>query len=261
MEYGSAISVQPYHKTEKIYEQFSILFNLVQIAANGTALPKPLNIGLYGPVILISQSDYFKSGGHKSARKSVVEDMTLGLLLRKAGISYRIFIGDEDIAFRMYSGGLISLLQGWTKNLATGAAKTPIPLFLAVFLWVSSITSVPLQIIKYAILANTSLLVIYSILYIVWIFLLAVLAKRIGHFKIWIFAVYPILVIAFLGVFAVSMFRKIFGLNVTWKGRFHNDKGGNHAIDFFIRLSDIFALFPGLACASDFSSSDLFYSS
>jgi 4,4'-diaponeurosporenoate glycosyltransferase len=35
---GGTISVQPYHRTEKNYEQLSLVFNLVQIAANGTAL-------------------------------------------------------------------------------------------------------------------------------------------------------------------------------------------------------------------------------
>jgi len=55
-----------------------MIFNLVQIAANGTALPKPRNIGLYGPVILISRQDYEKAGGHRRVKSSVVDDMALG---------------------------------------------------------------------------------------------------------------------------------------------------------------------------------------
>jgi 4,4'-diaponeurosporenoate glycosyltransferase len=120
---GCIVSVQPYHQTEKSYEQFSLMFNLVQIAANGSALPKPVNIGLCGPVMLISQADYALAGGHKVARNSVIEDLALGMELKKAGIPYQLFMGDADISYRMYCGGLGSLLQGWVKNLASGGSQ------------------------------------------------------------------------------------------------------------------------------------------
>ncbi len=44
-------------------------FNLVQIAANGTTLPKQKSVGLFGPVVLISKIDHNKIGGHESVRK------------------------------------------------------------------------------------------------------------------------------------------------------------------------------------------------
>lgn len=219
VESGCTISVQPYHKTNKMYEQFSMMFNLVQIAANGTALPKPHNLGLYGPVILISQSDYRKAGGHESAKGSVIEDMTLGLQLKKMSLPYRLFIGDADISFRMYGDGFHSLLQGWVKNLATGASKMPLPLFLMVFFWITSLASVPLQLAKFAFSANTPWLIVYSLFYIIWVLILVTLVKRVGHFRRWVLAFYPILVLFFLSVFVVSMIKKIFGLKVTWKGR------------------------------------------
>ncbi len=122
LQQGSTVSVQPYHNTEKIYEQLSMIFNLVQIAANGTALPKPRNIGLYGPVILISRQDYEKAGGHRRVKSSVVDDMALGSQLIKADLNFSLYVGKSDISFRMYADGLPSLLQGWVKNIATGAA-------------------------------------------------------------------------------------------------------------------------------------------
>lgn len=216
---GCTISVQPYHKTEKIYEQFSMFFNLIQIAANGTALPKALNIGLFGPIIFIAHADYIKAGGHESTRKSVIEDMALGMRLRKTGLPYRLFVGDEELSFRMYSGGLRSLLQGWVKNLAAGAAKTPFFVFLMVFFWIASLTSVPLHLIKYAVAANAPWLIIYSLLYIAWVSLLAVLTRRVGHFHLWSVIFYPLLIPVLLGVFTVSIIKKVFRLKVTWKGR------------------------------------------
>lgn len=219
LQQGCTISVQPYHRTEKMFEQFSMMFNLVQLAANGTALPKPCNIGLYGPVILISRQDYEKAGGHESVKASVIDDISLGLQLKKAGLPFRVYIGNHEISFRMYAGGMLSLLQGWVKNIATGAAKTPIPVFIMVFLWIASLTSVPLQIVKFTILMNWFWLMIYSILYFVWLFLLTILTRRIGRFQLWAVLFYPILMFLFLGVVLVSALKKLFRLKVKWKGR------------------------------------------
>jgi 4,4'-diaponeurosporenoate glycosyltransferase len=99
---------------EKAYEQLSLLFNLIQVAANGAALPRPLGLGLYGPIILISKNDYITSGGHESVSKSVVEDMALGRRLKEAASSTGFLSATET-----YRCGcmrrLKNLLQGWTK--------------------------------------------------------------------------------------------------------------------------------------------------
>lgn len=218
-DYNCTISVQPFHKTEKAYEQFSMLFNFIQIAANGTALPKPLGVGMYGPVILISKSDYNKIGGHENVRKSIVEDMALGARLKEVGIPYMLFVGDKDISFRMYGDGLKGLLQGWIKNIAAGALKTPPHVLGMVFFWIASLISVPLHVISFAVSGNILWILIYSLLYIIWVVLLSFYSKRIGKFRLWAIAFYPILMVGFLGIFAVSIFKKAFGLKVIWKGR------------------------------------------
>lgn len=216
---GCTISIQPYHKTEKTYEQVSLLFNLVQIAANGIALPKPHTIGLYGPVILISRADYRKAGGHESVRRSVVEDISFGQRLKKAGMQYMLFIGDEEVSFRMYGGGLCSLLQGWTKSMAAGASKTSLPVFLAVFFWITSLIGVPLHLVEAVLSANALWITVYSFLYLGWALILHALSKRIGRFQLWAIVLYPVVLLFLLSVFAVSMIRKVLGLHVTWKGR------------------------------------------
>lgn len=224
-EHNCTISVQPYHQTEKLYEQLSMLFNLVQVAANGTALPKPRNTGLYGPVILMARSDYAAVGGHESVRKCVVEDMALGTRLKKTGLPYRLFIGDSDVSFRMYASGLRGLLQGWLKNMAAGAARTPLPVFLMVFFWIASLASVPLQIIKFSVAGNLPWLLGYSALYVVWVAILMALARRIGRFRAEAAVFYPVGMITMLGVFAVSAFRRLFGLGAAWKGRIVDAEG------------------------------------
>jgi len=213
------ISVQPYHKTQKAYEQLSMLFNLIQIAANGTALPKAVGVGLYGPVILISQSDYYNIGGHECVKKSVVEDVALGHQLKKAGIPYQLFVGDKEISFRMYANGAGSLLQGWVKNMATGAAKTPLHIFWMVFFWIASLISAPLHVVQFAVSGDVLWIAIYLLLSIVWMVVLNFILKKIGQFKLLAIVLYPLMAGVFLGVFVVSMFKKAFGINVIWKGR------------------------------------------
>lgn len=213
------ISVQPWHQTERAYEQFSMFFNLIQIAANGTALPWHCPAGLYGPVILISGKDYRKVGGHQAVKDSIIEDVSLGLRLDQLGHPYHIYIGDKDISFRMYAGGLQSLLEGWTKNLASGAASTHPVIFALVFLWISSLASAPFHLVFALIGAQWVWTALYGFLYAVWVMVLIGLTKKIGRFFRGAVVLYPLLLLIFLYVFILSAIKKIFRLKVRWKGR------------------------------------------
>jgi 4,4'-diaponeurosporenoate glycosyltransferase len=88
-----------------------------------------------------------------------------------------------------------------------------------VFFWITSLVSVPIHVISFAVSGNTLWLAIYSLLYIVWVAILNFFSKRIGKFRRLAIVLYPLLMIVFLGVFAGSMFKKVFRLNVIWKGR------------------------------------------
>lgn len=216
---GCALSVQPYHSTERWYEQFSLLFNLIQIGANGTALPKPLGVGLYGPVIMLSKEDYLAVDGHEGVRDSIIEDMALGQRLKDAGIPYRLFVGDPEISFRMYPDGFNSLIQGWVKNIAAGAAKTPPSLFWPVFLWITSMTSVPLHMAFFAVPGDSLWVGLYAALYVLWAALLYFLSKKIGGYRFLSILFYPILLIVLFAAFSVSAYKKVFGREVIWKDR------------------------------------------
>ena len=219
MANGATISVQPFHRSEKCYEQLSLIFNLVQIAANGTALGWGKPIGLYGPVVMISRSEYFAGGGHEAVRDSIVEDMAMGMHLSDLGFCFRDFVGDGDISFRMYGGGVKSLLEGWTKNLASGAARTSIPVFVLVFFWISSLISVPYHMIAALFASDWKLFALYGVLYIIWVLLIRLLSTKIGRFRVGSALLYPIPLAVFLGIFALSAVKKTFRMKVRWKGR------------------------------------------
>jgi len=103
--------------------------------------------------------------------------------------------------------------------MAAGASRTPARVFWMVFFWIASLISVPLQLVKFAVLANIAWLAVYLTLYAVWVFILIILTRRVGRFQIWAFILYPISMLMVLGVFAVSMTRKMLGLKSIWKGR------------------------------------------
>lgn len=213
-----ALSVQPYHNTQKLYEQGALVFNLVQIAANGSALPHPIDLGLYGPVFTISRADYFAAGGHESVKTAVVEDLAFAARLRCANIPFHIYIGDRDVSFRMYPSGFRSLWQGFTKNIATGAAKTSARLLLLVVLFLASLTSAPLHLLL-SLARGEPLALLYGIFFAIWILALFLASRRIGRFQPLAVLLYPLPLLVFLGVFLHSGLLRLFHGKVLWKGR------------------------------------------
>ena len=217
-ETGGTVSVQPYHATQRAYEQFSLFFNMIQIGAIGAALPKPKQFGLFGPVVAISRANYFAAGGHKSVKASVLEDMALAGQLQRSGVPFQLFVGESDVSFRMYPAGFRSLLQGFSKNLATGAAKTPLWLILLVALFFASIASVPLY-LALALLRGETIALLYALLYPVWVLVLFLLGRRIGRFSPVTVLLYPLPLTFYLLIFLYSGLLRLFRCKVKWKGR------------------------------------------
>ncbi len=214
------ISVQPYHQVEKFYEQLSLFFNLIMVAANGvTCAFVRKNIGLFGPVILISKEEYQSIDGHLSAKNSVVDDLSLGEKLKSKGMPFKLFLGGKDISFRMYSGGFRQLLQGWTKNFATGASKTSLPLIFMIVLWLSTCISAVIYFLNLITDFSVENLIFAILVYCVVTAKLMLAARHIGSFKKWLIALFPLSLTVFLAIFFVSIFKKVFKIKVMWKGR------------------------------------------
>jgi len=214
------ISVQPYHQTGTLTEELSLFFNVVQIGGNGVGkLTRKFSVGLFGPVILISQSDYEAIGGHRSAKSTIADDLALGAALHRAGKAYRLYLGRRDIKFRMYPGGFRDLFQGWTKNFATGASKTPLLLMIPAFLWVTSCTGAPIYFFTALFTGDHTGAVVYGFFYLVWMMELRGIISKVGNFSRWTPLFYPVHLLVFLVVFFFSLWKKLFRGNVDWKGR------------------------------------------
>jgi 4,4'-diaponeurosporenoate glycosyltransferase len=221
-EYGDGhcvISVQPYHSVPKGYEQLALFFNALQFGANGAALRRPRGIGLFGPVIFISRSTLDAIDGFSGVCSCIVEDLALGERLRESGIQFRLLSGGRLISFRMYRDGIGSLVQGWTKNFAAGAARTPPLLFVLVFVWVMGCTSAPFRLILSAAQGAWSEVALQSALYLLWVMELRRIADKLGSFRLPVIAFFPLPLGLFLWVFVQSCWKKAMKRPVQWKGR------------------------------------------
>ncbi|MFN5465495.1 MAG: glycosyltransferase family 2 protein [Cyanobacteriota bacterium] len=214
---GGLVSVQPYHRTEKPYEQLSVLFNLVGLMA----VPLGPACGVaFGPALLSSRGDYERSGGHAAVAGKVVEDWFLGHCYERAGLPVSAFIGYGQLAYRMYPGGLHDMVIGFDKNFATAAGEVRWTRMLAVVLWLSGLFwaawCLPAALLGWPMLGNPAL-GWNGLMYGAYALQLLLLTRRVGRFS-WINLVFPVPVLFFLGVFLLAILNLERG-QVQWKGR------------------------------------------
>ena len=214
---GGLVSVQPYHRTERPYEQLSVLFNLVGLLA----VPLGPNCGVaFGPALVTSRADYERAGGHAAVAGKVVEDWFLAHCYERAGLPVSAFMGYGQIAYRMYPGGLGDMVIGFNKNFATAAGEVRWPWMLAVLLWLSGLFwaawCLPAAILGWPLMGSAALAPNAAI-YGAFVLQMLVLTRRVGRFS-WINLVFPLPVLFFLAVFLMAIFNLERG-QVRWKGR------------------------------------------
>lgn len=214
---GGLVSVQPFHRTERLYEQLSLLFNLVGLMA----VPLGPRCGVaFGPAMATSREHYLRSGGHQAVASKVVEDWFLAHAYEAAGLPVSAWIGHGQIAYRMYPGGLADMVIGFDKNFATAAGEVRWPWMLAVLLWLSGLFwaswSLPAAALGWPLVGDASLAV-NAWLYAAYALQLLVLTRRVGSFR-WVSLLFPIPVVFFLGVFVLAIANLERG-QVRWKGR------------------------------------------
>jgi 4,4'-diaponeurosporenoate glycosyltransferase len=213
---GGLVSVQPWHQTERPYEQLSCLFNV--LAVMGTAMGSRGGVtGAFGPVLVSSWSDYDAVGGHAAVHADIVEDLALARNFRDAGLPVEVLEGGHDVRFRMYPGGLRQLVEGWTKNFAVGAGSTRLLRLAAIVLWVTCLGSAVFS-LEDALRGELPLLTGVT-LYLAFVAQLAVMFRQVGSFGVLTALVYPVALLFFVAVFVRSLWRTHVRHSVTWRGR------------------------------------------
>jgi 4,4'-diaponeurosporenoate glycosyltransferase len=209
---GGLVSVQPYHRMERVYERLSALPNAVAFMGTGAAsLRRGSRItGAFGPCLVCSRADYLATGGHEAVRDAVVEDVALARVFTARGLPVHAYAGGDAIEFRMYPLGVRQLVEGWTKNLATGASGTPLLRTLGVALWITAMLTAVI-----ALAASPGAVAVAW--YVAFACQLGLMLRPLGNFGATAL-LYPVAVLAFVALFARSLVATATG-RVRWKGR------------------------------------------
>ncbi len=218
---GGLVSVQPFHHMERSYERLSALFNVIGFMGVGAASPGRAGQahGAFGPCLVTSRRDYDRVGGHGSVRGEIVEDIAMSHAYDAAGLPVHIYGGADAISFRMYPGGLGQLVEGWSKNFATGAGNVrPVRLALVGF-WVTC-TLISVQYLIEAAFGHPDVgRTVILFVYVLFVVQLAAMLRPLGNFG-WLTALlYPGPLGIFVVVFARSAYLTLVRRRVVWRGR------------------------------------------
>ncbi|HSR10323.1 MAG TPA: glycosyltransferase [Thermodesulfobacteriota bacterium] len=216
------LSIQPYHRMERAFERLSAFFNIVTMAGMNAFAPwggKGKPTGAFGPCNVCSKEDYFAAGGHAMVRGDVLESLGLGKRFLEANLGVRLMGGRGAISFRMYPGGMGSLIEGFAKGFASGAgAMSPSRLIMPVC-WIAGGAGVLRHLLQSLIVPDPFALCVSGMTYSLYVFQIHWMLRRFGNFGFPAALLFPLPLLFFIGVFAVSCLRVFFLGRVRWKGR------------------------------------------
>lgn len=216
-----ALSVGAYHQVEQPYEELSAFFNILMMAGTGAfaigSRHRP-STGLFGQFLMVDRASYAEVGGHGAVKDEILENFCLAKKFRHHGIFTRCFGGKGTFAMRMYPDGLQSMIQGWSKAFASGAAETQPWIVLASVAWFTGAIMAAAYLV-WGIFAGKLTLLLGAGLYLVFVLQLWSILRRIGSFRLSTSVFYPFPLLFYQAVFAQSMILKTFKKRVSWKGR------------------------------------------
>lgn len=216
------LSLQPYHKIEKFYENFSSIFNIIVVTGMNIFSvwgDKFQTAGAFGPVILCDKTSYFTTGGHASSEDSIMDDFALSDLFIKLDMPVKNVLSSGFFSLRMYPEGVRSLIEGWTKNLAIASVSThPFIMSLVIF-WVFGglASAIPIVI---SVFTGSMLFILLSIfVYLIYGVNVYFMVRKVGNFSAALILLYPLFFWFFVGIYGYSFYRTYVLKSVNWKGR------------------------------------------
>jgi 4,4'-diaponeurosporenoate glycosyltransferase len=211
---NAALSLLPFHRTKFWYEELSLFFNiLMAMGAGGFGrLDRPR---LFGQSLLIRKDMYHRAGGHEDVRSHILENLNFASCVSSAGGHVHTLGGNGTLEIRMFPRGFRQLLESWQKAFVAGAEVTSrLVLGLSIGWLASAIASFLLLFV-----APRPFRTLYVCVYVLYAAQIAWFARQLGTFR-WLTALcYPMSLIFYFGVFGHSLWRKLVGKPVYWRGR------------------------------------------
>lgn len=222
---GGVLSIQPWYKTQKLWEQCAAFINvLVMAGLNAFTIrgsgAKPA--GAFGPCLLFRREDYFACGGHFAVLDYWLEDVPLGQNVLKSGISLHLLGGKGSVWFRMYSQGLKEMSQGFAKSFSEGASAVPPFVIVLSSLWITGLFNI-LGIAAFGnfipLFPRIALVAFFWLITTVELFRMF---RKAGNFRLITALFWPVPFFYFLWIHLLSFVQSRSGKRV-WKGRVSGD--------------------------------------
>lgn len=231
LERAGVVSAHPIHRVERPYERLSAGPAVVALLGAGTGGPprrrwwrRPF---AFGPALAVPAGEYRRLGGHAAVTGAVTDDVALAAAADRQGVAVTGLLAGSMATYRMYPGGLPGLVEGWTKNLALGGAAAPVLRTSAVAVWVTAALRSGLDLAAAAAAAGPvgggggwgRGLALPAVVYLLFAVQFHVVARRIGRFGPVTSALFPVVLAAFVALFAWSAALVYGRRQVRWRGR------------------------------------------
>ena len=218
---SGVLSVQPRHKTKKLYEKLSAVFNLITVMGiNVFSAFKSLNTSstVFGPVMMTNQLDYIKTGGHRASKEKIIEGEGIFTAYQKYSLPVKLLLGGDSIGMRMYPNGLQELTDGWTKHIARGSTNThPVHMTMIIIFLGGGMTALSALLISLLISGIPIIPALLGyIIYGISFYMLADKVIRLGWLDIFI---YPVYILFFFMIYSLSWYNINIKKQVVWKGQ------------------------------------------
>lgn len=212
------VSVAPRHDVGRLVEAVSLPFNLVALmgAGAGWTPRQPDAHAAFGPCLAISRSSYDAIGGHAADRGDLLDDVALARRAEGHGLAVSLYRGAGLVRYRMYRQGVMSIIDGWSKNIAAGAIRTPAAAGAGVGLWV---TAVLVPLVALASAGDGAELAAAAAAWATVGGHTVVLARLVGRFPAAAGLLAPLLALTFVVIAARSALTLVLRRPVRWKGR------------------------------------------
>lgn len=224
--HGGLLSVQPHHVAVHAVEQLSAYFNVVSLMASGAFAHRPPRVPMaFGPCLLTSRADYEVVGGHAVVRSDILDDAGLAAAYARCSLPVTSAIGGASVRMRMYPGGWRQLAEGWTKNIASGAARADRRSSIGAAVWVAAQFAVAvggiLSVLD-AVTGSTTAVGAPVVWLAAWVAVtvqLRGILRRIGSFRWWAWLLFPVPLAVFGALFLWSLLLTFRRGAVRWRGR------------------------------------------
>ena len=214
------LSIQPFHQTKKYYEKLSAVFNLMTVMGVNvfSAIKKFRKTStVFGPALLTNKSDYELTGGHEFAKDRVIEGEGLFEAYDAQSLPIQLYLGKDVVHMQMYPAGIQSVLKGWSKHIASGSGNTHTIHMLLIILFLAGAV-IPISMVILSLIKDLNL-ILWLCTYVLYGMSFLLLSNRVISTNCYDFLLYPLYVIFFFYVYALSWYQTNIRKTVTWKGR------------------------------------------